>query len=234
MATSNNIFELITEVKRKAGALGKEQTSGVPFPFRGIDGTINHLAKHVEDAGIVIVPSVVSHVVTERSPDGKRVVKTSQVETDFTFYAPDGSHFTARTAGLADDFADRSTSQAQSVALRIALLQTFFLPTQSPEPEQTGQSVQDGLAQAPKPSATERKLERAASTPPPASAAANVTNEPASKKEVRTEWIDKKKIGKQEVIDYYNKVKAAGNLDVTAAYDKVLADLKSGELKPKS
>jgi hypothetical protein len=154
-----NIIQLITEVKKAAGALAPAQSSGVPFPFRGIDGTVNHLAKHIEAAGIVVVPQVVSHVITERSPDGKRVVKTAQIETDFTFYAPDGSSVTARTAGLADDFADRASAQAQSVAFRIALLQTFFLPTQSPEPEQTGQAVQDEATKAP--SATEQKIEQA-------------------------------------------------------------------------
>ena len=45
---------------------------------------------------------------------------------------------TATTGGLANDYADRSTAQAQSVAFRVALLQTFALPTHSPEPEQTG------------------------------------------------------------------------------------------------
>ena len=63
---------------------------------------------------------------------------TSEILTKFTFYAPDGSNLSATTAGLANDYADRSAAQAQSVAFRVALLQTFALPTHSLEPEQTG------------------------------------------------------------------------------------------------
>lgn len=168
-AEGPQIIRLITEVKKAAGALAATQSSGVPFPFRGIDGTVNHLAKHVEEAGIIVVPNVKEHEVTERSPDGKRVVKTSRVVTEFTFYAPDGSSISATTTGLADDFADRSAAQAQSVAFRVALLQTFFLPTQSPEPEQTGQAVQDSATAPPKVSPAQRKVDAAKAVTAPAS-----------------------------------------------------------------
>lgn len=225
---SKNIIELITEVKRKAGALGKDQTSGVPFPFRGIDGTVNHLAKHVEEAGIVVVPHVDSHVVTERSPDGKRVVKTSQVETSFTFYAPDGSSITAKTAGLADDFADRSSAQAQSVAFRVALLQTFFLPTQSPEPEQTGQVVQDGLAAGPAKTATERKLDNARKAPEQAVKAQESAQKAGTPRdEVRTEWIERGKITKETANEKYEAHKAKG-LKGDAIWAAVLEELNQG------
>lgn len=136
------ILRLIAKIKTEVGALAPVQTTGVPFPFRGIDGVVNHLNAKVNEAGIITVPSVVESSVTARET-GNRVVKTAHVRTAFTFYAPDGSSVTATTEGLADDFADRAVAQAQSVAFRVALLQTFFLPTQSPEPEQTGQAVQD-------------------------------------------------------------------------------------------
>lgn len=142
---SLNIVQLISVISKEAGALAPESKGGVPFPFRGVDGTVNHLAPKLQKYGVIVVPQVVSAVTTPNAV-GNRTVKTTEVLTEFTFYAPDGSSITARTAGLADDFADRSAAQAQSVAYRIALLQTFSLPTQQPEPEQTGEAVQNERA----------------------------------------------------------------------------------------
>ena len=146
-----NIFELITLISREAGALEKtkEAGSGVPFPFRGIDGTINHLAPFLTKYGVVMVPEVLEEEITGREVGGNKFITQTRVKTKFTFYAPDGSHVSAVTTGLAQDYADRSTAQAQSVALRVALLQTFFLPTQTIEPEAMGEQVQAEIAKTP-------------------------------------------------------------------------------------
>lgn len=133
-----NIYQIIDRISSEAGALAPASKGGVPFAFRGIDGTVAHLSPFLRKYGVVIVPTVVQKQVTS-APSGSKVVTTTDLITEFTFFAPDGSSFvTATTAGLANDYADRSTAQAQSVAFRVALLQTFALPTHSPEPEQTG------------------------------------------------------------------------------------------------
>lgn len=137
-----NIYQLISIISTEAGSLEPTAKQGVPFPFRGVDGVVNHLSPLLRKYGVITVPEVINVTVTPREV-GQRVVKTTEVVTRFHFYAPDGTSVVAQTAGLADDFADRSTAQAQSVAYRVALLQTFTLPTQSPEPEQTGQEVMD-------------------------------------------------------------------------------------------
>jgi hypothetical protein len=143
-----DIVALISKIRGQAGALAPAEKSGVPFPFRGIDGTVNHLAPFLTEHGIITVPEVLEAEVTQREV-GNRVVKTALVKAAYTFMAPDGSSVRAVTSGLADDFADRAIAQAQSVAFRVALLQTFTLPTQSEEPEQSGQKVQDAQAAAP-------------------------------------------------------------------------------------
>jgi hypothetical protein len=140
----------------------------------------------------------------------------------------DGSSVTV--SGTGDGLAGGTavaSNIASTNALKNAMLRLFLI---------TEQSVEDAAKNGdePRESAVAKKIQRAASTAPPATAAARVASDPPSKKEIRTEWIEKNRIGKQEVIDHYNKVQKAGNLDVAAAYDKVLADLKSGELKPKS
>lgn len=132
-----NIFQILDRISSEAGALAPEARGGVPFAFRGIDGTVAHLSPLLRKYGVIVVPSVTQKNVTS-APSGGKVVTTTDLTTEFTFYAPDGTHVVATTAGLANDYADRSTAQAQSVAFRVALLQTFALPTHSPEPEQTG------------------------------------------------------------------------------------------------
>lgn len=149
-----NIFQRINAISQEAGALAPESKGGVPFAFRGIDGTVAHLTPFLHKYGVFNTSNVISHLVTEREV-GNRVVKTTQVEVEFEFFAPDGSSVKMTTPGLADDFADRSSAQAMSVAYRIALLQLFHLPTHSREPEETGQDVMDnrGAAGNPAPKA---------------------------------------------------------------------------------
>lgn len=133
-----NIIQILDAISNDAGALEKEKGgSGVPFPYRGIDSTINHLSPLLRKYGVIFTDKVVHKDVTS-SPSGGKVVTMTDLTVEFTFYAPDGTSITTEVAGLATDYGDRSTAQAHSVALRIALLQLFALPTHSPDPEETG------------------------------------------------------------------------------------------------
>lgn len=212
------IYGLITEVKKKAGALGKEKSQGINFPFRGIDGTINHLAPHLQEVGIITVPRLIEHELIKQEDAKGRTVTTSRVEVEYTFYAPDGSYVQATTAGEAQDYADRATAQSQSVAFRIALLQTFTLPTQSPEPEVTGQAAQDKQV-----SAVQQKLEKARVAP--------ATKETSARDKVRTEWIETGKAEKESVNKLVAAVKAEDkNLKGDDVFVAVLKRLKAGEV----
>lgn len=142
-----NIFQLVSKISAEAGALAPISSPGLKFAFRGVDGTVNHLSPFLRKYGVIVVPNVLVHTVTPKDV-GSRVVKTTEVTTRFDFYAPDGSMFSATTAGLSDDFGDKATAQAQSVAYRICLLQTFALPTMNAEPEETSQVVEDGREDA--------------------------------------------------------------------------------------
>jgi hypothetical protein len=158
---SLNIYQRISLISKEAGALeAKKGGSGVPFPFRGIDSTINHLSPYLQKYGVIFVPTVVQHQV-EHVDDGKRTVTWSDVVTSYTFYAPDGSNVVATTPGIAMDYADRSTAQAMSVSLRIALLQTFGLPTQTKEPEETGQETLAGASSASGPTRAQAQIAKA-------------------------------------------------------------------------
>lgn len=158
-----NIYQRINAISQEAGALAPEAKGGVPFAFRGIDGTINHLTPFLHKYGVFLVPVIESHVVIP-TPTGNRTVKTSEVEVSYEVFGPEGkSDIVVKVPGLADDFADRSTAQAMSVAYRIALLQLFHLPTNSPDPEETGQQVVNEAGKAPAaPKAVAKANEQAA------------------------------------------------------------------------
>jgi hypothetical protein len=160
-----NIVQIISRISSEAGALAPLQGKGVPFPFRGIDGTVNHLAPLLQKHGVIVIPTVLEHLVSTRELDKGRALTQSEVTVKFTFYAPDGSSLDATTVGLAQDYSDRCAAQAQSVALRVALLQTFTLPTQMPDPEEIGEQVkaQQARDNAPKPpTRTETAINKAA------------------------------------------------------------------------
>lgn len=143
-----NIYQRINLISQEAGALAPEAKGGVPFAFRGIDGTVAHLTPFLLKYGVFLSPVVQSHIVTPNA-QGNRTVKTTELEVTYKVYGPDGlSDIEITVPGLADDFADRSSAQAMSVAYRIALLQLFHLPTHSKEPEETGQEVADNAGAA--------------------------------------------------------------------------------------
>lgn len=145
-----NIYQIIAKIREEAGALEKKRAEGggVPFAFRGIDDVVNHLSPLFTKYGVVAVPNVIQHVTSERAV-GNKTVKTTDGIFSYDFYAPDGSHLQASTLGLADDFADRSAAQAQSVAFRVALLQTFFLPTNNNEEAHSEQVKNERESAAP-------------------------------------------------------------------------------------
>ncbi len=150
---SGNIIQIISAISQEAGVLQAKQAGGVPFAFRGIDATINHLAEHLDKYGVIYTARVVekdtsfrAFVDKDGAPNGKGITQTD-ILVEYTFWAPDGSFLTTQAAGLAQDYADRSAAQAQSVALRVALLQLFHLPTNEKEPEAAGEDTQAKIAE---------------------------------------------------------------------------------------
>lgn len=145
---TRTVFERIIDITRAMPVLepAKAPGGGIAFKYRGVDATVAHVTPLLNEHGVFITPSGIEHIVTENQLANGKTVKTSQVITTFTVYGALGDSFTVQTAGLADDFSDRSAAQAQSVAYRVALLQLFHIPASGKDPEETGQEVEDGRA----------------------------------------------------------------------------------------
>lgn len=145
---TRTVFQRIIDITRNMPVLAPEKApgGGIAFKYRGVDATVAHVTPLLNEHGVFITPSGIEHIVTENNLANGKTVKTSQVITTFTVYGLLGDSFEVQTAGLADDFSDRSAAQAQSVAYRVAILQLFHIPASGKDPEETGQVVEDGRA----------------------------------------------------------------------------------------
>ena len=102
------------------------------YNFRGIDDVLNALSSALVEAGLLILPRVISRTVTERETKngGALFYVTVQVEFDLVS-AEDGSKHTVATYGEAMDSADKATNKAMSAAYKYLALLTFCIPTEA-------------------------------------------------------------------------------------------------------
>lgn len=155
-----SIVQALTEVRRLVGHVGKGETAsmgrGGTFQFRGIDAVVNAVAGPMAAVGVLVLPRVLNmdrQVVTTNS--GQQMMNVV-VTTQFSFHGPAGDSLSVTTYGEAADSGDKAASKAQSVALRVALLQALMLPTDEPDPDLTHYEratpppVQQNVPQGPK------------------------------------------------------------------------------------
>jgi hypothetical protein len=106
------------------------------FNFRGVDRVVNALSAAIRGNGLVIVPDAVE------IPEYKAATTSSgaamnyaRVHVRYTITGPEGDIMHGSAVGEASDRADKAVSKAMSVAWRTFLIQTFFLPTDEPDPD---------------------------------------------------------------------------------------------------
>lgn len=120
------IVERLLAIATEVGVLEPEKSGGVPFAFRGVDAVVAKLTPLMNKHGVIAVPTKTFQSLTQRDVGNKTVTK-ADVSVTYRFYGAAGDYLDADVVGQADDFADRSTAQALSVAFRIALLQVFHI-----------------------------------------------------------------------------------------------------------
>lgn len=120
------VIQRILAVADEVGVVAPEKSGGVPFKFRGIDQVVAALTPLFNKHGLVAVPQGAVQMLTQAPAAGKTLTK-ADVTVKYRFYGYQGDFIDAEVPGQADDFADRSTAQAMSVAFRILLLQVFHI-----------------------------------------------------------------------------------------------------------
>lgn len=153
-AEKRTIFQRLLAVAEEVGVLEPTKNGGVPFAFRGVDATVAHLSPLLNKHGVIVVPSKAEQFISQRDVANK-VVSKAELLVTYRFYGAGGDYLEAQVPGQADDFADRSTAQAMSVAFRILLLQTFHIPAFGNE-EQASEETKTARE-----AAAESKIEKA-------------------------------------------------------------------------
>ena len=135
------VHEAIAAVMREVTHVEKgdrvQGGQGQPtFNFRGVDRTVNALSGAIRKHGLVILPAAagVPEFITVDGANGRKKTVV-RVLVQYTIMGPDGDTLTGSALGEAMDNGDKAVSKAMSVAWRTFLLQTFFLPTDEPDPD---------------------------------------------------------------------------------------------------
>lgn len=101
------------------------------YKFRGIDDVYNSLARPMVNAGLIVLPRVLSREITEKQTKSGGTLFYVVVDCEFDFIAvADGSKHTVKTYGEAMDSADKATNKAMSAAMKYAYMQAFCIPTE--------------------------------------------------------------------------------------------------------
>jgi len=130
------VHQAIMAVMRAVDHVAKrEGGSGLGYKFRGIDAVINAVGPKMREAGVFILPDVVTYdYQTVKTAAGKDMASV-RLTVCFRFVGPAGDELASTVVGEAFDSGDKATAKAMSVALRTCLLQVLALPTDEPDPD---------------------------------------------------------------------------------------------------
>lgn len=125
-------------VRRDIRAIGKGELynqSGTRFNFRGVDTVVNVFGPVTLKHGVHVLPVKVEAEYGEKTTKSGSKMRECTVLTTWEILGPKGDKLVVQTRGEALDTADKSTTKAQSVALRTLLLTLGLTPTSDPDPD---------------------------------------------------------------------------------------------------
>ncbi|MGW6454997.1 ERF family protein [Streptomyces sp. NPDC055078] len=126
-------------VRKEIRAIGKREEYNAPgsarFNFRGVDTVVNVFGPVTLKHGINILSTEVLAEYGEKPTAKGGKMRECSVLTRWTIMGPMGDALTLETRGEALDTADKSTTKAQSVALRTLLLSFGLTPTHDKDPD---------------------------------------------------------------------------------------------------
>jgi hypothetical protein len=134
MSEAPHVLIAMNEVMAAIGKTGiakdrKNQQQG--YAFRGIDDVYNELNSIMAEAKLLMIPVKMIATRSERpTKQGGSLFFTQLTVTWELASAVDGSRCAAETVGEAMDSADKSSSKAQSAAMKYAAMMVFMIPTE--------------------------------------------------------------------------------------------------------
>ncbi len=142
-ALPKDIISIIPLIRAELGAIAKDQqaTAGASYAFRGHDQIVNAIAPLFNKYGVFTTVEDESIVYAGRNA-GSKYATASVLRKKVTFHAPDGSTVSSTVVSESVDYGNKSTTQAQTVAYRVALTQTFTIPTGEPDIETNNEPLE--------------------------------------------------------------------------------------------
>ena len=168
------IYGLIGQAMKEIGAIGKDSKNAQHgFMYRGIDAVYNALNPVMAKYGLFICPEILDQRREERTTKGGTVLTYSILTIKYTLYALDGSNISCTVIGEGMDSGDKASNKAMSVAMKYAMFQLFFIPTEAVDPD--AEVHTDVLPKAAPKTTKQEAVNRAPVKPQKAPAAAEVT-----------------------------------------------------------
>lgn len=141
MSDTPSVAVALAAVMNEVDHVSKDGTyddkRGTRYSFRGVDDTVNAVAPAFRKHGVLCLPNVEDVQYTSYTTRNGASMMRCTVRTRYDFVGPAGDKLSATVCGEAADSSDKATAKAQSVALRVALLQALCLPTDDPDPDDT-------------------------------------------------------------------------------------------------
>jgi hypothetical protein len=144
----------------KDGIAKDQRNTQQNFNFRGIDTVLNVLSGLLDVNKLLIIPTVLERIQTERETNKGGVLFSVVCKIEYKFYSvEDGSSVTAILYGEAMDSGDKATNKALSAAYKYMAIQSFAIPTEGieqndadattpPEVKSRGQEKRDANSRA--------------------------------------------------------------------------------------
>ncbi len=125
----------------------REVTKGpAQFKFRGIEEVTQAFSGSLRKHGVIVGPVGAKASYTTSSSKSGTSMRECAVVVTWAVIGPMGDMMptTFETAGEAVDYSDKSTTKAQSIALRTLLLTLGMVPVSDPEPEMESAEIERG------------------------------------------------------------------------------------------
>lgn len=142
------IFEKMALILKNINPIEKDQVNQAQkFKFRGIEQVMNELHVHMANSGVFLTSEVLELQSSEKSTKSGGTAMHYVAKVKYSFFAVDGSSVSTISYGEAMDSGDKGLGKAMSYALKVALLQTFMVPTKDLEdPDQDSHELGSSVA----------------------------------------------------------------------------------------
>lgn len=124
------VVQAIAAVAADLGAVAKGRKSQ-GYSYRGIDDVMNSIHGPMADHGLIIIPNLIDHQITDVTVNNKPWAK-HLVTIRFDVHGPAGDTISGTVCAEGLDNSDKGTGKAFSYAFKTFACQLFSLPTEDP------------------------------------------------------------------------------------------------------